>query len=62
MIFFIITVPYILLQKEKVEIIQKQTIREFLTNKTIPLLDKYIFLVCRYCPFVYQVVIYTLGF
>lgn len=51
-----------IIAKEKIEIIQKQTLREFLTNKTIPLLDKYIYLVCRYCPFVYQVVIYTLGF
>ena len=51
-----------IIAKERVEIIQKQTIREFLTNKTIPLLDKYIYLVCRYCPFVYQVVIYAMGF
>ena len=50
-----------IIAKEKIEIIQKQTLREFLTNKTIPLLDKYIYLVCRYCPFVYQVVIYTMG-
>jgi glycosyltransferase involved in cell wall biosynthesis len=51
-----------IIAKEKIEIIQKQTLREFLTNKTIPLLDKYIYLVCRYCPFVYQVVIYAMGF
>ena len=48
--------------KEKVKIIQKQTIQDFLTNKNIPLLDKFFYLVCRYCPFVYQVVIYALGF
>ena len=48
--------------KEKVEITQKQTIREFFTNTSIPLFEKFIYLVCRYCPFTYQAIIDTLEF